>query len=76
MHDILGQLQLGHVLLIVHHPSHFRRVETVLVDQDAAGPDACRDGIGAHANFLAFEVFRLLDAGIGAHEQSCVVKAS
>ena len=53
----------------------FGGVETVLVDEDAARPDAGGHRIGAHADLLALEILRHLDAGIRPHDEAAVMEA-
>src|SRR5262245_4081150 len=76
LYDIGRQLQRLHMLLIVDHPGHLRTVEPVVVDQDATGPHPRGHRIGAHSNFLAFEVLRIADVGVRAHQQSTMMKAA
>src|SRR6266446_6529666 len=76
MHHIRGQLERRDVFLVIDHPGHLGRIETVFVDEDAPRPHAGGDGIGAHADLLALEVFRLLDAGIGTHDEPAVMKTA
>ena len=76
MHHIRGQLERRDVLLVIDHPGDFRRIEAVFVDEDAARPHPGGDGIGAHADLLALEILRRLDAGIGAHDEAAVMKAA
>ena len=65
-----GSFSVGHVLLVVDHPGDLGGVEAVFVDEDAARPHAGGDRIGAHADLLAFQVLRHLDAGIGPARRS------
>ena len=63
------------MLFVIDHPGHLRGVEPVLVDEDAARPDAGGDRIGAHADLLALKVLGHLDPGIGTHDEAAVMEA-
>src|SRR5580692_9997271 len=64
------------MLFVIDDPGDLGGIEPVFVDEDAACPYPGGHGIGPHANLLAFEVLRLLDAGAGTHDESAVMEAS
>jgi hypothetical protein len=52
------------------------RVDAEFVHQHLAQPHAGGDRISAHADLLAFQVFRGLDASVRTHQHAAVVEAA
>jgi hypothetical protein len=71
-----GPVKRRHVLLVVDHPGDLRGAHVVFVGENTARPDAGRDRVGADADLLALEVLRHLDAGVGPHDETAVMKPS
>ena len=74
MDHVVRQDHLRNVFLIIDDPRHLARIETKLIDQNAAGPHASGYRIGAHADHLAFEILGMLDPRIRPHEQTAMME--
>jgi hypothetical protein len=74
-HHIGRRPVLGHVLVAGEHPGDLAEVDAVLLLQDAARPDAGRDGVAAvDADLSALEILGCADAGLGVHQHGAVVE--
>lgn len=74
VHHVWRQRKRRNVLLVIHDPSDLGRIEAVFVGKDAPGPHPRGDRIGAHADFVAFKIFRHLDSRIGPHHEAAVME--
>ena len=74
-HDVGRRLIFGDVLVAGQHPRDAVQVDAVLVLQDAARPQAGRDGVAAiDADLLAFEILRGPDARLRVVEDGAMMK--
>jgi hypothetical protein len=76
MLDVWRQFQRLYMFFVVHHPGYLRRVEPVLLVIDAARPHAGRDGIGAYADALAFEILGMADIRFRTDQHAAMVEGT